>query len=148
MKKLLLFTFFVSLYFLSVSAQDISTDPLVVINGKICGVNLKTLDPQSIESMNVLKGESARDAYGVLGEKGVILIYTKNYVKAENSTGKVPEPLVFVNGKLFTASLDSINPNDIESLSVKKNKSATSVYGKAGENGVIMIETKRKISGI
>ncbi len=35
-----------------------------------------------------------------------------------------------------------IDPNDIESVTILKDKPAIALYGKAGENGVVMIETK------
>ncbi|WP_169472202.1 SusC/RagA family TonB-linked outer membrane protein [Pedobacter hiemivivus] len=43
--------------------------------------------------------------------------------------------------------LNSINPNDIESISVLKDADATSIYGSQGSNGVILITTKRGQSG-
>jgi bla regulator protein blaR1 len=147
MKRLFVLTIFACFSVIPIKAQDIKTDPLVVINDRISNVNLKTINPQSIESMNVIKGQSAKEAYGVLGENGVIMIYTKDYSNKGSQEGKVPEPLIFVDGKLYTSSLDSIKPNDIESISIKKNKSATSLYGKAGENGIIMVETRKKMSG-
>lgn len=39
--------------------------------------------------------------------------------------------------------LASINPNDIESISVLKSASATAVYGSRGSNGVVLVTTKR-----
>jgi TonB-linked SusC/RagA family outer membrane protein len=42
---------------------------------------------------------------------------------------------------------ESINPNDVESISVLKDASATAVYGVKGANGVIIITTKRGQSG-
>jgi TonB-dependent starch-binding outer membrane protein SusC len=39
--------------------------------------------------------------------------------------------------------LNSINPNDIQSITVLKDASATAIYGSRGANGVILIETKR-----
>jgi TonB-linked SusC/RagA family outer membrane protein len=43
--------------------------------------------------------------------------------------------------------LNSINPNDIESISVLKDADATSIYGSQGSNGVILITTKKGKSG-
>ncbi len=45
--------------------------------------------------------------------------------------------------------LKNINPNDIESINILKDKSAVSLYGKDGEDGVVLITTKSGIkSGI
>src|SRR5690606_4863193 len=38
---------------------------------------------------------------------------------------------------------NSINPNDIESISVLKDAAATSIYGSQGANGVVLITTKK-----
>ena len=44
-------------------------------------------------------------------------------------------------------TLSSINPNDIESIEILKDASATAIYGARGANGVIMITTKRGKAG-
>ncbi len=44
-------------------------------------------------------------------------------------------------------SIDYINPNDIASIEVLKDASATAIYGARGANGVVLITTKRGISG-
>lgn len=43
--------------------------------------------------------------------------------------------------------LSSINPNDVESISVLKDASATAIYGARGSNGVIVITTKSGVEG-
>ena len=128
--------------FISLSAQVDKKDPLIVINGKISNINLSSLEPCDIESMSVSKSQAAKDAYGILAENGVISIITKDYLKTNNQNDQPSEPLVLVDGEVFTTSLDSINIQEIESVSVMKDKSATALYGKVGENGVILITTK------
>ena len=44
-------------------------------------------------------------------------------------------------------ALSTLNPNDIQSLDVLKDASATAIYGARGANGVIIITTKRGKSG-
>ena len=59
--------------------DNLGMHPLIIIDGKespIQNVNELRLDPQSIESISVLKGESAK-AYGKKGQNGVIIIETK-----------------------------------------------------------------------
>ncbi len=53
-----------------------NTEPLIVIDG-IPGANLKSIDPQDIVSIDVLKDASASAIYGTRGASGVILITTK-----------------------------------------------------------------------
>ena len=55
-------------------------------------------------------------------------------------------PLVIVDGQ-FRPSLSDINPEEIESLEVLKDASATAIYGARASNGVILITTKRGKAG-
>ncbi len=52
------------------------------------------------------------------------------------------DPLIVVDG-VSNVDIDSVNPNDIESLQVLKDASATAIYGAQGANGVIIITTKQ-----
>jgi TonB-linked SusC/RagA family outer membrane protein len=51
-------------------------------------------------------------------------------------------PLIVVDGAPYGGSLNAINPNDVESMSILKDASATSLYGARASGGVIMITTK------
>jgi len=55
-------------------------------------------------------------------------------------------PLIVVDGQV-RASLSDINPDDIESMEVLKDASATAIYGARASNGVILITSKRGKSG-
>lgn len=61
-------------------------------------------------------------------------------------TGAISET-GFDNGGRSSNIMSTINPNDIESLSVLKDASATAIYGSRGANGVILITTKGGKSG-
>jgi TonB-linked SusC/RagA family outer membrane protein len=61
---------------------------------------------------------------------------------ANGMTGTSSEPLVIIDG-FQGGSLTDLNPNDIESVEVLKDASATAIYGWMGANGVIIITTKR-----
>lgn len=50
-------------------------------------------------------------------------------------------PLVLVDG--FEADMNNVNVNDIESISVLKDASATAIYGSRAANGVILVTTKK-----
>jgi TonB-linked SusC/RagA family outer membrane protein len=58
-------------------------------------------------------------------------------------------PLVVVDGFPLgdAGNLHQINPNDIESVEVLKDASASAIYGSRGANGVIMITTKKAKAG-
>jgi TonB-dependent SusC/RagA subfamily outer membrane receptor len=73
----------------------------------------------------------------VVGTEGAIV----------NNRGKTP--LYVINGvpvqKNTNNPIQNINPNDIESINIMKDKSAISLYGKEGEDGVVLITTKSGI---
>lgn len=52
------------------------------------------------------------------------------------------DPLIVVDG-ISNIDIDAVNPNDIESIQVLKDASATAIYGAQGANGVIIITTKQ-----
>ena len=52
------------------------------------------------------------------------------------------DPLIVLNGIPFSGGLSDISPNDIASLDILKDASATAIYGSRGANGVILITTK------
>ncbi len=56
-------------------------------------------------------------------------------------------PLYVVDGIPYDGNLASINPADIESMTVLKDASAGALYGARGANGVVMITTKQGKSG-
>lgn len=54
------------------------------------------------------------------------------------------DPLIILDGIPLTGSnLNTINPNDIESMNILKDASATAIYGSRASNGVIIITTKQ-----
>ncbi len=61
------------------------------------------------------------------------------------ATWGAKNPLVLVDG--IERSIGTVNPDEVESLSVLKDASATAVYGVKGANGVILITTKRGKQG-
>lgn len=53
------------------------------------------------------------------------------------------QPLYVLDGVPFEGEMSSINPQDIETMTVLKDASAAAIYGARGANGVILINTKR-----
>ena len=68
---------------------------------------------------------------------GTIRIRGIGSMSASNS------PLYIVDGMPYDGSISDINPNDVESMSVLKDASASAIYGARGANGVVLITTKR-----
>lgn len=76
------------------------------------------------------------------GEVGSVTIRGVRSLNASNG------PLYVVDGiPMQGASIENINPSDIESIDVLKDASATAIYGSRGANGVVMVTTKRGKSG-
>jgi TonB-dependent starch-binding outer membrane protein SusC len=59
-----------------------------------------------------------------------------------STVGANTQPLIVIDGVLG-ASLDNVDPNDIESMNVLKDGSAAAIYGSRGSSGVIIVTTKR-----
>lgn len=63
-----------------------------------------------------------------------------------STVGSNAQPLIVVDG-IIGASLDNIDPADIESMNVLKDGSAASIYGSRGSAGVILVSTKKGKEG-
>jgi TonB-dependent SusC/RagA subfamily outer membrane receptor len=57
------------------------------------------------------------------------------------------DPLLVIDGVPTDMPLNSISPDDIASIEILKDASAAAIYGSRGANGVVLISTKRGISG-
>lgn len=68
-------------------------------------------------------------------------------IRGIGSVSSSQSPLIVVDGVPYEGSLNSISPQDIESLTVLKDAAANSMYGARGANGVIIITTKGSKSG-
>ena len=84
-------------------------------------------------------------------------------IRGTSSINAGNEPLYVIDGLLVSSdggdmttgvtlgprigALSAINPNDIESIEILKDASATAIYGSRGANGVVLITTKRGKSG-
>lgn len=57
------------------------------------------------------------------------------------------DPLIILDGIPYDGTLSDINPDDIASVDILKDASATAIYGSRGSNGVILLTTKRGRAG-
>lgn len=64
-------------------------------------------------------------------------------IRGTNTLAGNSNVLIVLDGIIYNSSLSSINPNDIASIDILKDASATAVYGAQAANGVILITTKR-----
>lgn len=64
-------------------------------------------------------------------------------VRGSRSLTASNDPLVVLDGVPFVGAINEINTNDIKSIDILKDASATAIYGSRGANGVILITTNR-----
>jgi TonB-linked SusC/RagA family outer membrane protein len=75
------------------------------------------------------------------GAEPTIRIRGSRSLRASNS------PLLVVDGIPFDGDINDLNPDDVASIDVLKDASATAIYGSRGANGVLLITTKRGKAG-
>lgn len=75
--------------------------------------------------------------------EGGVTIRIRGVATVNNSA----DPLYVVDGVQVGTSAEFVNPNDVESIEILKDASATAIYGSQGANGVIMITTKKGSKG-
>lgn len=106
----------------SLKAEEIAKQPVTrvdqALQGRVSGVQVTTIN-------------------GAPGTGSSIRIRGGNSINAGN------EPLYVIDGFIGGGDLNTINPNDIESIEILKDASSTAIYGSRGSNGVILITTKR-----
>lgn len=116
------------------------------ITGAISAIDAKELIKSPVASItNVLAGAmpgvSSVQSTGQPGRDNAT-IYIRGCGSLNNSLAK---PLVLVDG--VERDFAQIDPNEIESMSVLKDASATAVFGVRGANGVVLVTTRRGKSG-
>jgi TonB-linked SusC/RagA family outer membrane protein len=111
----------------SISTQDIvRANPVqaaAALQGQVTGVNI-----------NKIKGRPG-DGF-TIDIRGL-----SSFGDSESSA-----PLVVIDG-VVGGDINAINPNDIAAMDVLKDASSTAIYGSRGANGVIIITTKKGVSG-
>lgn len=64
-------------------------------------------------------------------------------IRGRRSFSASNDPLYVVDGIPLSAGYEDMNPNDVASMEVLKDATATAIYGARGANGVVLITTKR-----
>lgn len=90
---------------------------------------------------NALQGKVAgADISQISGSPGTDV---KIRIRGNRSLTASNAPLIVLDGIPFSGYINDINTNDIKSVEVLKDASATAIYGSRGANGVILVTTKR-----
>ncbi|MGA0558414.1 SusC/RagA family TonB-linked outer membrane protein [Larkinella sp. VNQ87] len=118
----------------SIKATDfnkgIINSPEQLLQGKVAGVNVTSASGEPGSNQNI----TIRGPGGV--RTGSTPLFVLDGIALDNSgTGGATNPLNF------------LNPQDIESIDVLKDASATAIYGSRGANGVVLITTKKGKAG-
>jgi len=106
----------------SVKSEDITVVPVTnasqALQGRVAGVNVTTAGSKPGAGVTVR-------------------------IRGNRSFSAGNDPLYVIDGIPITGGLNDIAPQDIESMEVLKDASATAIYGSRGANGVVLITTKR-----
>jgi TonB-linked SusC/RagA family outer membrane protein len=111
------------------------------LTGSVSQVSSKSFEDQPLSRIeDALQGRAS--GVTVAKTSGAPGAAAKIRIRGANSITGNNDPLVVVDG-VIGGDLSTINPNDIASMDILKDASATAVYGSRGSNGVIMITTKK-----
>ncbi len=128
-----------------------TTNPMNALQGKIAGVNISSMGTGPGGSSKIrIRGQSS-----ITGQNNPLIVINgvpvdnTNFGTNPNNAGA--DGAIGTRGGGITADggdgLQSINPDDIESMTVLKGAAAAALYGSRAKDGVIMITTKSKGEG-
>ena len=150
---------------LSEAGADPGDKPIYIIDGQVQSddFDINGLNPDFIGKVEVWTPENAEKEFGEKGKNGVVEITSKEpvtigstadgsvkvqYIALDGSmeSSEVPQPLYVIDGQVMPEdyNLNTIDPEDIESISVLKDGKQTEVYGERAKDGVICITLKKK----
>ena len=113
------------------------------VAGSVATVKAEKLENTPVPAFDqALQGQVA--GLSVLSSSGEPSASATMIIRGTNSINSGTAPLYILDGVAISASdFNTINPADIESMSVLKDASSTSIYGARASNGVIVITTRR-----
>lgn len=111
-----------------------------LLQGKVAGLSVT----QGVSSPGAASSVQIRGASSLRGDNQPLYVID-NIPQA--STGEFAEGTFNGEFQIAQDPLTSLNPQDIESIEILKDASATAIYGSRGANGVIIITTKRGKAG-
>ncbi|QDH80220.1 TonB-dependent receptor [Echinicola soli] len=116
------------------------------LTGAISSVSAKEITDQPItDARQALQGRSSGVDVTSPGSKPGAAPQVR--IRGRRSFNASNEPLYVVDGIPITGGINDINPNDITSMEILKDASATAIYGSRGANGVVLVTTKRGTTG-
>ncbi|RZK63642.1 MAG: SusC/RagA family TonB-linked outer membrane protein, partial [Pedobacter sp.] len=142
----------------TITSEDIEKQPvtnvLASLEGLVPGLNITPSSGAPGAAIKVqIRGQNSlnQQSYGAKPYDQPLFIVDGVPVAAQNANVNALTSLGGSNGNIGdiggSSPINGINPSDIESISILKDISATSIYGTQGANGVILITTKKGKSG-
>jgi TonB-linked SusC/RagA family outer membrane protein len=111
------------------------TGALVTLNNE--ALNRRQVSSTSQTLQGLAPGVTVQQQSGRPGADGASIV-----IRGQGSISGSNAPLIIVDG-LAIGSLDLIDPNAIESITLLKDAASTSIYGNRASNGVVLVKTKR-----
>ncbi len=91
---------------------------------------------------NRMSGVVLSSESGVAGRTPSMIVRGRKSIKATTN-----EPLIILDGVMFSGNMNDIDPNSIESISVLKDATSLAAFGSKAAQGAIMITTKKGVKG-
>jgi TonB-dependent starch-binding outer membrane protein SusC len=114
------------------------------LTGAVTQVNSKDFENEPIVKLDqILKGRAA--GVFVTQTSGAPGSVARIRIRGINSVNRNNDPLYVIDG--IPGDISTVNVNDIESIEILKDASATAIYGNRGANGVVLITTKKGEKG-
>jgi hypothetical protein len=156
-----------------IKKQPGTSDPLIMLNDSVYTGNIHLIKDSDIVSIDVLKGDEAKKLFGAKAQNGAFMMKTKRYMetgisdnpgiialppKGDDTTHKdtssgfiirdaptnpSSKPLIILDGSIYKRDLKTIDPLSIMNVNVMKTNDAIAKYGKTGNQGAIIITTKK-----
>lgn len=121
--------------------RDAPTNILQALQGKIAGVNVTQSDGAPGAGINI----RIRGSNSFLG--GTEPLYVIDGVPFNNNNSGSTPLSIGDDEKSTLNAMSFLNPNDIETIDILKDASATAIYGSRGANGVVLITTRKGKAG-
>jgi len=110
----------------------------------------------SVNTQEMLKRSPVTVGQGLQGMAAGVAVYRNSgdpsgevtvRIRGVGTINNSADPVYVVDGIQVGTSISFLNPNDIESIQILKDASASAIYGAQGANGVILVTTKRGQQG-
>lgn len=117
-----------------------ATQKKVNLTGSVAMITAKDIEDRPLTNLStslsgLLTGVSVQQGSGQPGSDGASIVVRGRGTLSGTS------PLIIIDGVI--GSLDAVNPQDVESVSVLKDAASASIYGSQAGNGVVLITTKK-----